>query len=116
MFYQFRQNNSGGSFYFDESQGISVNVIIEADNAQEANEIAKDKGLYFDGYGDCPCCGNRWYETFEEDGNEVPSVYNTPIVEGMCSMKHAINWVGDNPDGFIHYKGGNIEPFYLVEK
>jgi hypothetical protein len=57
-FYCFRQNNSGGQFIGD------VVINIEADSAEEANEIALDNGIYFDGVEedkDCECCGDRWY-------------------------------------------------------
>jgi hypothetical protein len=62
-FYKFRQNNSGGSFIKP-----AVNVIIEADSAKEANEIALTKGVYFDESRDCYCCGSRWYEVDDQDG------------------------------------------------
>jgi hypothetical protein len=54
-FYTFRQNNSGGRFYGP------VYVIIEARNTNEANSLAQSKAdVYFDGRGDCSCCGRRW--------------------------------------------------------
>lgn len=52
MFYEFRQNNSGGVFEIDESRGISLHVIVEADTAEEANERAQRIGLYFNGVED----------------------------------------------------------------
>ncbi|MFE4367966.1 MULTISPECIES: DUF7296 family protein [unclassified Streptomyces] len=58
-FYEFHQNNSGGGFDYDEDNGISVYVIIEAGSADVANARAEKIGLYFDGEGDCPCCGDR---------------------------------------------------------
>lgn len=61
MFYVYRQNNSGGSFL-----PPAVNVIVEADNAAEADTIADGVGIYFNGEGDCPCCGYRWSEADEE--------------------------------------------------
>ena len=59
MFYEFRQNNSGGVFHLP-----AIQVFIEADSMDEANRIAERNGLYFDGAGsgrDCLCCGDRWY-------------------------------------------------------
>jgi hypothetical protein len=74
MFYEFNQNNSGG--YFD---GPAEFVIVEADNSNEANDIAKSLGLYFDGVGDCQCCGNRWHKAWGDDGEEVPEIYGREI-------------------------------------
>lgn len=64
-FFEFNQNNSGGTFITDASRGIGEYVIIEAADAKEANSLAQQKGLYFDGCEsgqDCDCCGDRWYD------------------------------------------------------
>ena len=65
IFYHFHQNNSGGFLV-----GPACEVFIEANTAAEANAIALENGLYFDGCAkgmDCDCCGDRWYEAFEGD-------------------------------------------------
>lgn len=70
-FYHFDQNNSGGDFDVDAEKGIGVHVLIEAVTADQANDIAKNIGLYFDGVDeglDCACCGNRWYPCDDNDG------------------------------------------------
>lgn len=62
-YFEFNQNNSGGSFEVDEKAGIGHSVIIEANNAIHANAIAENIGIYFNGCdsgSDCPCCGDRW--------------------------------------------------------
>lgn len=59
MWYNFRQNNSGGYW-----KGPAIYVLIEAETSNKANQIAKANGLYFDGRGDCPCCGNRWTKVY----------------------------------------------------
>src|SRR4051794_4942961 len=59
-FFHFRQNNSYGRFDIDLTRGISSDVLIQADDIAEAFERAETMGLYFDGAGDCPCCGDRW--------------------------------------------------------
>lgn len=75
-FYTFNQNNSGGSFDLDKQNGIAHYVIVEASSAKEANSIGERIGLYFDGEGDCPCCGNRWYEQcWDDEGEESPKIY-----------------------------------------
>ncbi len=58
-YFEFHQNNSGGSFTTP-----AINVIVKADNAEQANAIALANGIYFDPEFeiDCDCCGNRWSE------------------------------------------------------
>ena len=71
MFYKFRQNNSGGWFEVDDQ--VAITVFIEANSAEEANQIAQQHGIYFDGVRDekdCACCGDRWYEASESNGSE----------------------------------------------
>lgn len=110
MFYQFRQNNSGGSFRFDADAGISVSVIIEADYANEANRRAEAIGLYFDGAGDCDCCGDRWCEAWaDSEGDEVPSEFGKPLTKEVGRWD--IDWLNGEPSIFIHYKDGRVEPF-----
>lgn len=82
MFYVYRQNNSGGSF-----RPPAVDVIVEAPSAAEADTIAEGLGIYFDGAGDCPCCGVRW-AVAEEDWNR----YDT-LQEAKASIyKHNEEW------------------------
>lgn len=103
-FFEYVQNNSGGSFDRDEEKGIGEYVIIEALNSDHANERAEKIGLYFDGYGDCSCCGNRWSETYEE-GSDIPSIYNTPVFLAKQSFFRK--------DVFVHYLDGTIEKIDL---
>lgn len=56
--YLFDQNNSGGSFVVNDL--LCHRLFIEASSKEEACNKAEGFGVYFDGYGDCPCCGNRW--------------------------------------------------------
>ncbi len=70
--FEFRQNNSGGSFVYNENVGREV--YIQARTAGEANEIAESIGIYFDGVSDgydCECCGDRWYSQWDNtDGKD----------------------------------------------
>jgi len=69
-YYRYRQNNSGGAF-----EGPAIDVFVEADTPEEADEIAQTKGIYFDPEYriDCDCCGNRWSNAMEWDAYaEVP--------------------------------------------
>lgn len=77
-FYTFVQNNTGGSF-----KGFR-NLIIQAFSADEANMIATEYGVYFNGCAtgeDCLCCGDRWYPVTELDRDDVPSYCGEPIEE-----------------------------------
>ncbi len=88
MFYHYSQNNSGGNFdYYPE--GI---------------------GLYFDGSGDCPCCGYRWSEMWDEsEGKEVPTVYGVPVEE--YDPRDGIKWI-DGYETFVHYADGSFKGFH----
>ena len=71
-YFKFRQNNSGGAFC-----GTPL-VFIQADNADDANRIAQDNGIYFNGVADgvdCDCCGDRWYPVNDDDAQNQPSSY-----------------------------------------
>jgi hypothetical protein len=71
-FYEFTQNNTGGSFVTDFQ--VCHRLLIEANSAEEANIKAESMGVYFNGVDegyDCPCCGDRWY-----GGNEVTFPYS----------------------------------------
>lgn len=80
-FYEFSQNNSGGSFATDKK--LCHRLIIEANDEDEACRIAEDLGVYFNGCEDgmdCPCCGDRWYR---------PSELSNPYRYGAFSKKEA---------------------------
>ena len=80
MFYQFKQNNSGGNFV--ENEKVAQFVIIEANDHNHANEIAESIGIYFDGCEkelDCECCGDRWYEVEDYDGSETPLLFGERV-------------------------------------
>jgi hypothetical protein len=71
-FYQYRQNNSGGSFEVNDK--LTVTVWIEARCVEEANNTFQSLGGYFDGCEkgwDCECCGDRWYPVDEGDCYET---------------------------------------------
>ena|SRR5882672_133643 len=117
MFYTYNQNNSGGHFRFDKQAGISHIVIVEANNVISANARAESIGLYFDGDGDCSCCGSRWSESYSSDATDTPEVYGIAVVLGQSfedahSIEHySHKWI-TGPEGFIHYLDGRIEPFW----
>ena len=107
-FYQFRQNNSYGTFNIKEENGIGVFVIVEAENAGMANIRAQQIGLYFDGCDsgtDCPCCGDRWYKCDESDGSKKPQIYGSELSEQSAKDSSYPNSI------FIHYIDKPFEHF-----
>lgn len=74
-YYTYCQNNSFGVF-----KGPWY-VIVEAPDADTANQIAERNGLYFNGIAagiDCPCCGDRWHRAWEIDATDAPEIYGEP--------------------------------------
>ena len=72
-YFKFRQNNSFGHFV-----GTPL-VFVQADNASDANSIAQDHGVYFNGVADgldCDCCGDRWFPVSDDDAQDQPSYYS----------------------------------------
>ncbi len=120
MFYYFSQNNSGGSFVFDPDKGISHHVIVEADDLKEAVYRAERIGLYFDGDGDCSCCGNRWYEPYRDEGTQTPQLYSDgDEIQPYAKFEKKSSWMSkwiNGPEGFIHYKDGSFKPFWDGER
>lgn len=114
-FFDFRQNNSGGSFDFDADAGISVVVIVEAENEDDANDRAESIGLYFGGYGDCSCCGDRWYEVYGS-GDKVPSYYGEPIQDYDFEAGFGYKWIKDGPEAYVHFADGKIQGYGLPKK
>lgn len=120
--YEYCQNNSGGSFVMNDA--VSVYVLVQASNQDEADKVAKSNGIYFNavhkGY-DCDCCGDRWYEGEELDA------FRTYQWNGSGSTKHEFTDVRDyaqnqsnigdwNKEGkpyvIVYYADGTKELFY----
>ena len=111
MYYHFRQNNSGGSFHFDD-RGITINVIVEAESERVAIARAEDIGLYFDGCEkgmDCDCCGDRWSVPWGEP-DAVPSVYGVPLAE-ITLESWQLPWSKDGRETAVHFADGRVEWF-----
>lgn len=117
-YFHFSQNNSGGSFDFTESEGITHHVIIEAKDAEDANITAITKGLYFDGCDngiDCSCCGDRWYRVGqygEDKGDAVPMVYGEPVESSPTMFR----WMPEGKEAAVHHADGRIEWFGIAKK
>ena len=113
MFYHYSQNNSGGSFDFDISSGITHHVVIEANSADEANTRAESIGLYFDGGGDCPCCGNRWSSAWSDKGSETPELYGAELgVKKPDSSFGNFGWMQDGYETAVHFKDGTVKWYF----
>lgn len=101
-FFCYNQNNSGGAFSFDEEEGITVNVYVEAEDSDDANDRAEEIGLYFYGCDvglDCECCGDRWMPAYGE-GHTLEEVRN----------KHPrTKWEKEGMEACIHFIDGSKE-------
>ena len=94
--FEFSQNNSGGHFWITED--IGHKTFIEAKTAEEADEIAKTKGIYFHGIGDCECCGARFSSSTNWGGK--PFV-GDPFEFGRWDREGSVH--------IVHYKSGKRE-------
>jgi hypothetical protein len=77
-FYEYSQNNSGGSF--DVDNDLCHRLLIEADSAKQADVLAEGLGCYWNGVDagmDCECCGDRWYHQWGDEGLTFPYPYGT---------------------------------------
>lgn len=111
MFYRFRQNNSGG--HFTENEEITASVYIEADNTYEANKIAENIGIYFDGCHsgiDCDCCGDRWYEA--DDYSAIKS--KEEMIE-YIGWNYKASWRKLKYAAIVHHKTYGIIRFFHIE-
>ena len=116
-FYTFNQNNSGGEYH-----GVK-NIIIEADSAEQANNLSFQHGIYFDGCDrgiDCSCCGDRWSPVRESDGRQKPRV-SSVIYEGSEQdivknfYKEIADWKGDRWNCDIHFLDGTSKQYRFDE-
>lgn len=93
-YYLYRQNNSGGNFHYDPKTGISKEVYVEAGNAQEADNRAERLGIYFDGDGDCSCCGDRWSSAGSHDKTaEVPGPDAKFVIDESSPYPPLPKWI-----------------------
>lgn len=107
-FFTFRQNNSGGGNDIDESRGIGHYVIVEASDADHANYLARQIGVYFEGVAagiDCDCCGDRWYQQWQTTGDAVPTIYGLPLKALLVNREP----YDVRPDlAFVHHLDGRV--------
>lgn len=68
------------------NENVDKYVIVEADSADDANDIATNLGIHFNGVAegrDCPCCGDRWSPIQNRDAESEPKIYGKEITESM---------------------------------
>lgn len=104
--FEFNQNNSGGSF--DVTSELCHRVFIEAKDDVAALSKGLDMGIYLDGVADgidCKCCGDRWHLPNEVD---VPVLgYDRPfdtIEEYAQYLADHYGWT--TPDIRLYYADG----------
>lgn len=118
MFFEYAQSNSGGSYMYNHKAGISEHVIVEADNAKDADRRAEDIGLYFNGCetgDDCECCGDRWYAQYtDENGTAVPMVHGEKDASAgvVKAPTYYHTHTNGEPFAYIHYLDKTIVPVY----
>lgn len=97
--FNFSQNNSGGSFVVDSN--VCEEVFIQATSAKQAVEIAEG---FCDNSDSCECCGDRWsFYVDDSDGHEVPTMYGESILDMKKSYYRS--------RAKLHYYDGRVEDF-----
>ena len=64
--------------------------------------------------GDCPCCGDRWHEAYDEaydEGTEEPSVYDRPL--GVVYKDHWGGWMKEGYETVVHFADGTMKWYYV---
>lgn len=80
LWYEFDQNNSGGSF--DRGDFVSDVVFIQAMNYEQASDIMQEMIDKDQSWYSCECCGDRW-SFYREKGYEVPTRYGKEVTKGV---------------------------------
>ena len=116
MWFNFDQNNSGGSFTVDDQ--LCHRLFIEADSQEKAEEKAFDMGVYYDGCSDgtdCPCCGDRWYSP---DEVELPAKFDDEVYETIeaYAQNLADRYGWTKPDCRIFYADGRVVEIFKGDK
>lgn len=112
--FTFNQNNSGGQFTEDDK--VAPYVIIQAPDADTANQLAERIGIYFngvfDGY-DCDCCGDRWSSQYsDDDGTDKPEIYGQEVPYSPNAVTTSVRQGGDIWLG----KGVKVYPYSVISK
>lgn len=119
MFYEFNQNNSGGSF--DVTDTLCHRLLIQADNEKDAILVAESLGCYWNGCDsgtDCDCCGDRWSKDFIDEIPESDIKYDDIVFQNVEQYaQHFANEYGwTTPDCRIFYKNGKVKEIFTCKK
>lgn len=109
MWFNFNQNNSGGSFITNDK--LCNRLYIEANSKEEAIKIAESLGCYWRGVKlgyDCSCCGDRWYIPFDSLDKEDHFDENLLTIEEYVRdiVKRWGGWT--IPEARIFYLNGTV--------
>ena len=117
-YFEFSQNNSGGSFDVDDK--LCHRLIIQAETEEQAVTKAEEMGVYFDGCQngiDCNCCGDRWYSPSEVQIDKMAKVYKKPMESIEDYAQFIANEYGwTTPDVRIFYADGKVTEIFKVKK
>jgi hypothetical protein len=129
-FFELTQNNSGGSF--DVTDKVCHRIIIEANSSEEADSIAEDLGVYWNGVEegmDCSCCGDRWYGSNEIDLDRINTKWNgyeysvwlekdqdvNERIESIKSRYPNSTWLEELRVEVMGYGGKNVKGRLMVD-
>ena len=127
--FEYSQNNSGGSFHKDDD--VSITVLVQATSSAKADRDAVEKaGVYFNGCAsgaDCSCCGDRWHEAWDDAGMESfkthhwvtgvgyeTNTYNT-IEEWAEAQAKIESWSKTGESAVILYYADGTKTVYYKE-
>jgi len=119
-FFEFSQNNSGGSFTVDDK--LCHRLFIEAETPKAATKKALEMGVYFNGISkgrDCRCCGDRWHELWDDDkGLTFPYEYSSRNDLNFFSVEEYAQYLADTfgwtkPDARIFYADGRVKEIFF---
>ena len=104
FYYTFEQNNGNHQLKGEKY------IIIYAESAIEANNIALLNGIYFNGTNlvngcmpewDCRICGDRWKQVKDSDGKSLPKIHGmNPESLRLCKDS---SWVIIKKDNTKYY-------------
>lgn len=118
-FYDFDQNNSGGSFITNDK--LCWKLFIEAETYDEAVNKAEELGCYWDGVEegiDCSCCGDRWYKPYGAISFPYKFGKNLSFENIHSYAQYLANEYGfwTSPSVRIYYLDGTVEEIFSNPK
>jgi hypothetical protein len=112
-FYEFSQNDSGGSFVTDDK--LCHRLFIEAESEDAATKIAEDLGCYWNGVEegyDCECCGDRWDSGYMIDLKESNNEWEIDEFIKKGNEESALSTVLERYQGYEWVKEPSLTEKY----